>query len=111
LKLEIVSKNENKLMDRSEVSFKAEHVGEPTPNRDAVRTALANTLSVPKERVVVSDMDSEYGKGASNGYAKVYSSTDAAKKHEKNYLLVRNGLAEKKVKKAAPAAASAKKKK
>lgn len=110
MKLEVVSKNENKLMDRLEVSFKAEHVGEPTPNRDQVRTALANAMGVQKDRVVLSDMTSEYGKGASDGYAKVYTTADAAKKHEKNYLLVRNGLAEKKAKKAAPAAAAKKKK-
>lgn len=111
MKLDVVSKNENKLMDRFEVRFKVEHVGEPTPNRDQARTALANVMGVQKDRVVVSDMDSEYGKGSSDGYAKVYASADAAKKHEKNYLLVRNGLAEKKAKKAAPAAAPAKKKK
>jgi small subunit ribosomal protein S24e len=111
LKLEIVSKNENKLMDRVDVNFKAEHVGEGTPNRDSVRVALASAMSVPKDRIVVSDMASEYGKGASDGYAKVYASAESAKKHEKNYLLVRNGLAEKKVKKAAPAAAPKKKRK
>ena len=44
-------------------------------------------MSVQKDRVVVSDMASEYGTGASDGYAKVYSSADSAKKHEKNYLL------------------------
>jgi small subunit ribosomal protein S24e len=110
LKLEIVSKNEKKLMDRFEVRFKTEHVGEATPNRDSVRTALASAMSVPKDRVVVSDMESEYGKGASDGYAKVYASAESAKKHEKNYLLVRNGLAEKKVKKAKPVAAPKKKK-
>jgi small subunit ribosomal protein S24e len=102
--------NENKLMDRVEVRYKVEHTGEPTPNRDAMRTALSSSLGVAKDRVVVSDMDSEYGKGASDGYAKVYASVDSAKKHDKNYALVRNGLAQKKEKKKAAAAAPAKKK-
>jgi small subunit ribosomal protein S24e len=104
LKVDVVSKNENKLMDRTEVRFKVDHVGEATPNRDAVRTALSSALGVAKDRVVVAEMESEYGKGASDGYAKVYGSVDAAKKREKNHLLVRNGLAQKKEKtKAAPA--------
>ena len=98
MKLEIVSKNENKLMDRVEVNFKADHDGEATPSRDAVRTALAGAMGVQKDRVIVAEMDSKYGIGSSDGYAKVYFSVDSAKKNEKNHLLVRNGLAEKKAK-------------
>ena len=98
MKLEIVSKNENKVMDRFEVKFKTEHVGEASPNRDAVRTALAGAMGVQKERVIVSNMASEYGTGASEGCANVYGSADSAKKSEKNFVLVRNGLAEKKPK-------------
>lgn len=110
MKLEIVSKNENKLMDRVDVKFKTVHVGEASPNRDAVRTALAGAIGVQKERVVIADMASRYGVGDSDGYAKVYGSVDSAKKYETNFLLVRNGLAEKKVKKAKPAATPKKKK-
>ena len=98
MNMQVVSKSENKLMDRTEVRFAVTHEGEPTPARDAVRTSLASALSVQKERVVVSDMQSEYGMGSSNGYAKIYGSLESAKKHERNNLLVRNGLAEKKKK-------------
>jgi small subunit ribosomal protein S24e len=106
LKLDIVSKRENKLMDRVEVRFKVDHDGQPTPARDAIRTSLASSMGVQKERVVVSDMETEYGKGATDGYAKVYDSSESAKKHEKEHLLIRNGLAQKKVP-AAPGAAPA----
>jgi small subunit ribosomal protein S24e len=109
LKLEIVSKNENKLMDRFEVKFTSEHSGEVSPNRDSVRTALAGAMGVQKERIVVSEMGSEYGTGASAGYAKVYSSTESAKKHEKNYGLGRHGMAEKKPKRVKRVAAPKKK--
>ncbi len=98
MKIDIVSKNENKLMDRVEVNFKADHDGEATPSRDTVRTALAGAMGVPKERVIVSDMDSKYGVGLTDGYAKVYNEVESAKKFEKNYLLVRNGMADKKPK-------------
>ncbi|HOL07060.1 MAG TPA: 30S ribosomal protein S24e, partial [Methanomassiliicoccaceae archaeon] len=74
--------------------------GEPTPSRDAIRTALASALGVPKESVVVDEMGSKYGIGSTEGYAKVYNDVEVAKKYEKNYILVRNGLAEKKAKKA-----------
>jgi small subunit ribosomal protein S24e len=100
LKVDIVSKFENKVLDRIEVNFKADHDGEPTPSRDAIRTALASALGVPKESVVVDEMGSKYGIGSTEGYAKVYNDVEVAKKYEKNYILVRNGLAEKKAKKA-----------
>ena len=100
MKLEIVSKNENKTMDRFEVQFRTQHDGEASPNRDAVRTALSGAMGVQKERVIVSDMASRYGVGTSDGNANVYGSAESAKKHEKNYVLVRNGLAEKKPKRA-----------
>ncbi len=98
MKVDIVSKNENKDMARVEVNFKADHDGEATPSRDAVRTALAGAMGVPKERVIIDEMDSKYGMGSTDGYAKVYNDVEVAKKYEKNYILVRNGMAEKKPK-------------
>ena len=97
MKLEILDKTENKLMHRVEVKFKAVHVGDSTPSRDAIRDALANNFSAPKENIVIIRMNSEYGKCSTDGYAKIYDSAEIAKTHERNYLLVRNGLAEKKV--------------
>lgn len=108
MKVEIVSKKENPLLERTEVSFTAEHAGKSTPTRDEVRSAIASDLSVQKERVIIDNMETEYGKGKSNGYAKVYVTPEAAMKGEKRHLLVRNKLAEKKVKaKAAPKARAA----
>jgi len=108
LKLEIESKKENPLLERTEVSFSVEHAGKPTPNRDEVRAAIASALSVQKEMVIIDHMDTEYGKGLSIGYVKIYKTQEAAMKGEKRHLLVRNKMAEKKVKaKAAPKARAA----
>jgi small subunit ribosomal protein S24e len=109
LKLEIEKKRENALQERSEIWFTVEHAGEPTPKRDEMRSALAVKTNVPKERVIIDHTETEYGLGLSKGYAKVYTSIDAAKKAEKNYMLVRHGLAQKKVKvKVAPVRAAPK---
>lgn len=105
MKVNIESKKENQLQERIEVVFSAEHAGEPTPARDVVRTSIASMMSVPKERVIVHKMDTEYGKGMSRGYAKVYNTPEAVTKAERHHLLVRNCLAEKKAReKAAPKA-------
>lgn len=98
MKVQIESKRDNPLLERTEVQFSAEHAGEPTPTRDAVRTAIASVLGAPKERVIIDNMETEYGKGVSVGYAKAYASNEALQKTERRYILVRHGLAEKKTK-------------
>lgn len=114
MEIEIVSKKENELLDRTEVTFKALHPKEGTPQREVVREKLASMLKASKDRVIVDAMDSEFGKMETVGYAKVYKTKEAAMKFEREHVLVRNKLKEavKKEKKAAapppgkPAAAS-----
>ena len=103
MEVEIVSKKENILLDRTEVRFKAVHPKEGTPQREAVRDKLVGLLKASKERVIVDSMDSEFGKTETVGYAKVYKTKEAAMKFEREYVLVRNKLKEKvKVEKKAP---------
>lgn len=109
MEVEIVSKKENQLLDRTEVTFKAVHAKEGTPQREAVRDKLSALMKAPKERIIVDSMDSEFGKTETVGYAKVYKTKEAAMKYEREQILVRNKLKEKvKVEKKAAAAAPAK---
>ena len=95
MEVEIVSKKENELLDRTEVKFKAVHMKEGTPQREAVREKLAAMLKATKERVIVDSMNSEFGKTETIGYAKVYKNKDSAMKYEREHVLVRNKLKEK----------------
>jgi len=95
MEVEIVDKKENQLLDRTEVTFKASHAKEGTPQREAVREKLASMLKATKERVIVDCMDSEFGKTETFGYAKVYKSKESAMKFEREHVLVRNKLKEK----------------
>ncbi|MCQ5375769.1 MAG: 30S ribosomal protein S24e [Methanomassiliicoccales archaeon] len=104
LKIEIESKKENVLQERMEMYFRVDHQGEPTPSRDAIKSKLAELLNVQKERVVIASARTEFGKSETRGYAKVYDSVDAAKKHESKYVLVRNKLIQREEKKKAEAA-------
>ncbi|UCE91471.1 MAG: 30S ribosomal protein S24e [Methanobacteriota archaeon] len=108
--VEIVSKDENELLERTEVRFKATHVNEGTPRREEVRDKIASIMKAEKERVIVDSMQSEFGKTETHGYAKVYKTKDAARKYEREHILVRNKLKEKAApaKKAAPAEAAGK---
>lgn len=95
MEIEIVSKKENELLDRTEVNFRAMHPMEGTPQREAVREKLATMMKATKDRVIVDSMDSEFGKMETVGYAKVYKTKEAAMKFEREYVLVRNKLKEK----------------
>lgn len=95
MELEIVSKGENQLLERIEVTFKTLHTKEGTPQRDAIRDKLSALLKVPKDRVVVDSMESEFGKTVTVGYAKIYATKDAALKYEREHILIRNKLKDK----------------
>ncbi len=95
MEIEIVDKVENEVLDRTEVTFKAVHPKEGTPQREAVREKLSALLKAPKERVIVDSMNSEFGKMETMGYAKVYKTKEAAMKFEREHVLVRNKLKEK----------------
>lgn len=106
MEIEIQEKRENTLLKRTEVHFVLHHANSPTPKRDNVREELSKALKIPKERVVVDSMNSSFGVHDTKGYAKIYPSKEEAIKVEREYLLLRNKLVEKKVKKtdAAPEA-------
>lgn len=110
MEVEIVSKVENKLLQRTEVRFKATHAKEKTPQRDQVREALAKALGGNKDTIVVAEMHSAFGKSETTGYAKVYGSIEAAKKLEPHHIQLRNKFAgvAKKVKVEAPKKAAPK---
>jgi ribosomal protein S24E len=76
--IEIVSKKENPLLDRTELEVVARHEGAPTPKRDELRELVAAALKVKKDTVVVDHINTRFGLGESKGYVKVYSSKQIA---------------------------------
>jgi len=107
MKMEIKEQKENVLQGRTEVRFVVDHDRESTPGRNAVAEELAKKFSTKRELVIVDALDSQYGIGKTDGYAKVYKSVDLAKKYESGYLLKRNGYKDEKEQQAADAAAPA----
>ena len=105
MEVEFLETRQNLLLDRTEIKFKATHPGEPSASRDAIREKIAALAHSTKENVILDNMRSQFGLCQTSGYAKVYKSVEAAKKHERKHVLVRNKLIEKEVKKTEPAAA------
>ena len=90
--IEIVSKKENPLLDRTELEVVARHEGAPTPKREEVRELVAAALKVKKEAVVVDHINTRFGQGESRSYVKVYSSKQQAMAVEREPILQRNKL-------------------
>ncbi len=109
MEVEVTKRRDNPLLMRREVQFNVIHTGEPTPKRAAVQAALAEVLKAKKENVIIDRMRTEFGREVSHGYAKVYSSIEAAGKFERESRMIRMGLKEKKSKEAKEAAAAPKK--
>jgi small subunit ribosomal protein S24e len=96
MEIEIITKKENPLLGRLEVSFKVTHPKEVTPKRKEVRDEIAALLKVQKDKVVIDHMNSDFGKPETQGYAKVYKSKDEALQIETKAVLKRNKLYEEK---------------
>ena len=99
MELQVVTKKENPLLKRVEITFRAVHKAEPTPTRDAIRSELAKQLKAAKDTVVVDRSVSSFGRYETLGYAKVYESKEGALAVERSHILVRNKLKEAEVKK------------
>jgi len=100
MEIEIDSKRNNPLLNRTEIYFTIKHKGEGTPNREIIRSELAEKLNVKKENIIVNTVHSSFGDQEISCYAKVYSSLTKSKDLERDYILRRNMLIEPKGKKA-----------
>ncbi len=98
MELKILEKKQNTLLNRTEVEFELTHSNEQTPKRDVVRDMISKELKATKDTVVVERIRSEFGRGISIGYAKVYTSKEIAVKTERDHILKRNKLFEEKKK-------------
>ena len=94
MKIKIVKKTENKLLDRVELDVVIEHQGEPVPTRDAVLSRVAAEVNRDKNQVVLIKMQAKYGIGISNAIIHAYDSQERAIEVEREYLLKRSGIRE-----------------
>jgi len=89
MKVEVVDKVENPLFKRTEVKFKVDHAGAPTPKRLEVSPQLAALLGVAEDLLVIDKLASTHGRQVASGIARTYSSREQLEKVEPKYLLKR----------------------
>jgi ribosomal protein S24E len=62
MEIDIVRKNDNLLLERTEVDFTVKHSKESTPSRKDLSEALREELMLKKEILVVDSFGSEFGR-------------------------------------------------
>jgi len=92
MEIKIDSKRNNPLLNRTEIYFTVKHEGEGTPNRELIRSELAEKLNAKKENIVINVISPGFGLQESTGYAKVYSSIQKTKDLEREHILLRNKI-------------------
>lgn len=94
MEIEIISRRENKLLNREEVRFAVTFEEGTTPPRDTLREELRKTLKVKEGVIIIDHVKTEFGRPTARGYAKVYPSPDEAKRWERKHILIRNKVVE-----------------
>ncbi|MFT4889537.1 MAG: small subunit ribosomal protein S24e [Halobacteriales archaeon] len=89
--VEIISKEENPMLHRSDVKFEVVH-DEATPSRLSVRDSLAAKLNKDANEVVVRELDTKFGMRKTIGHAKVYETADHVRDVEQDHMLERNKI-------------------
>ncbi len=94
MEIDIISKKENKTLDRTEVKFDCIYEGEATPKILAVKSKLVALLDTQKDLIVVDSLQPHYGETKAAGYAKIYGSTESLKDIETEHVISKNKEAE-----------------
>ena len=92
MELEILERNDNPLLEREEINFRIRHPKDASPRRKQVREQLASALNAKASMVVIDNMDADFGRPETVGYAKHYKNQTAMQSIEAPHVLKRNGL-------------------
>jgi len=96
MKIKIVSKEQNPLLKRKEVTFRIEHdQNGGTPTRFEVRKELATLLKTDLELVYVKYIETKTGAMVAVGEANAYESIEQANLIEPKHIIARNAPPEK----------------
>jgi ribosomal protein S24E len=96
MKVNIISKKQNPLLKRKEVTFSVVHAQNGgTPSRVEVSKQLASLLQTKTEMVYVKNMETKTGQMIATGKANVYDSIEQGKLMEPKHITARNALPEK----------------
>ncbi|KAL9121556.1 MAG: hypothetical protein Q9187_001890 [Circinaria calcarea] len=85
----------NALLGRKQMVVDVLHPNRANVSKDELRSKLSELYKASKDQVSVFGFRTQFGGGKSTGFALIYDSTEAMKKFEPHYRLVRIGAATK----------------
>jgi len=91
--IQIIKETNNPLLKRREVVFKVTKET-ATPSRKSVVEKIAATMNSKPGLVMISRMNTEFGKRETIGYAKIYETEERARQVENEYVIARNTFGE-----------------
>lgn len=95
--IEIIKKQENKLLGRIEIKAVMDKQNGATMKREEVRKALAKQLKVDEKFVVVNKITSYFGDNQLNVLAKVYDDEKSLKTNARPHMIKRNTVVKEEV--------------
>ena len=90
MEIDIITKTENPVLDRTEIEFECIYQGEATPKILEVKSKLVAILDADKNLLIIDNIQPSYGEGKGNGYAKIYNSEDSLNKIETKHIIEKN---------------------
>ena len=95
MELKIISKKENFVLKRKEITFTVLHKNGKTPARLDIKRSVASELQVSDKLVFVKKMKTNTGTNTAIGEANAYETEAQAKLIEPTYIMKRNSPPEK----------------
>ncbi len=90
MKFEILHEKENKPLARKEIQFRVDHRGTGTPSRADVKDKIVAQFDADPMAVVVRQMETKYGLGVSEGFARIYENPEKMKLVELDHIVKRH---------------------
>ncbi len=91
--IQVIQEKNNPMLGRREVRFKITHDA-ATPSRKSVVDKIAATMNSKPGLVIIDQLDTEFGKRETFGYAKIYETEERAKQVEREHIVQRNNFTE-----------------
>lgn len=93
MNINVISKTDNKLLDRKEIQAEITFAG-PTPNRNDIRQALCEKIGANPDLVVLREINASYGKQSVKILAHSYGKKESLMEIEPEYVKKRFKMAE-----------------
>ena len=85
----IEEKNENPVLNRTEIKFSAKEA-QKTPSRKEIKQKIIALINSDEKLTVIDVLETRYGTSDLKGTAKIYKDEKQMKKLEEKYILARN---------------------